>query len=151
MQSMKRRKEATGRNEAASSGGGRPLVVLVIDDDENVLASIRRQCDPSTIELVEAHNGVEGYRLALERMPDVVVTDLMMPMGRGEEVVDAIVHNPRTRHVPVIVMTGLSEHETKARVRSLNVARVLSKPLAFDDLLDAIWDCAAVATRVSPH
>ena len=84
-------------------------------------------------------------------MPDVVVTDLMMPMGRGEEVVDAIVHNPRLRHVPVIVMTGLSEHETKARVRSLNVARLLSKPLAIDELLEAIWDCADATTRASTH
>ncbi|MBI2825497.1 MAG: response regulator [Planctomycetia bacterium] len=131
---------AAGIIGQSQSTDGRPLTVLLIDDDASLCSGIRRKCHASGVKLLEAYNGSHGYRLAVEWMPDVVVTDLRMPMGQGEDVVDGLNHNPDLADIPVIVITGLTDRETHHKVQQLGVARILTKPFAAEDLIRAIHE-----------
>lgn len=119
---------------------GRPPTVLVIDDDPLECKSIRRLCRPSGIETFEAHGGAEGYWLAEATLPDVVVTDLLMPLVQGEEVVRALKESLLIRSIPVIIITGVSDEARVARARWSGASRVFEKPFEGAELLNTIID-----------
>jgi len=121
--------------------------VLIIDDDENLCTCFRRICGSSGMEVHEAHSGADGFLLAIEHVPDVVVTDLVMPLGMGDEVVDALKHCEITRAIPVIVITGLRDEDLIERMHSFGVREVFYKPFRFDELLQAVLSAARGARR----
>ena len=67
-------------------------------------------------------------------MPDVVVTDQMMPVMTGAELLAALKKHPRLQHVPVILMTSAP----LAATRQLSWDDFISKPFAFSELLQAV-------------
>lgn len=81
--------------------------VLVIEDNEDSARLIRRILQAgSGYEVVVATNGREGLEMAMERKPDLIITDLMMPEMDGFQVVERLKANAELRNVPVIVLTA---------------------------------------------
>jgi DNA-binding response OmpR family regulator len=123
-----------------------PPRALVVDDDRLLCDALRRHSGEHGIEIIVAHNIAEGFRTIYQLSPCVLVIDLAMPGGGGEDLIEALTCNPNTKRVPVIVMTGLSQDEATARIQSLPVAHVLYKPVGYLELLDAIMDVAGLTT-----
>src|SRR5262249_6462717 len=73
-----------------------------------------------------ASDGEEGLRIATERVPDVVVLDMMLPKMSGPQLLQALKSNPATARVPVIVMTSLPQSNEK-RLKSEGAAAYLEK------------------------
>lgn len=85
-------------------------VMLVIDDDPSMrryVTSIFRD----TMTIHEAANGEEGTRLALEHIPDIIISDIKMQGVSGIELCRAVKSNPATAHIPVILLTGTLSSE----------------------------------------
>lgn len=112
--------------------------LLTIDDDPNVSQAIRRRFSQYRVTLLQAQHGTHGLWLATTRRPDVIITDLRMPQGRGQDVVAYLVRHPHTRQIPIIVLTGVFDDELRRRMLDLGVAAYLTKPVSFEDLCEAV-------------
>jgi DNA-binding response OmpR family regulator len=95
-------------------GNGKPLV-LVADDDHDILTLVSFRLERAGYDVVGARDGEEALRLALERVPDLAVLDVMMPKLDGYEVTTRLRQNRATRRMPVILLT--------ARVQEADIAR----------------------------
>jgi response regulator RpfG family c-di-GMP phosphodiesterase len=116
----------------------RQPTILTIDDDPNVSQALKRRFSAYRVTLLQAHHGTHGIWLATTREPDVIITDLRMPQGRGQDVVAYLIRRPHTRRIPIIVLTGVFDQELKRRMLHLGVAAYLTKPASFEDLREAV-------------
>ena len=107
------------------------LKILVIDDEEEVLDSVSLVLESVGHQVVKARNGEEGIRIFDEFSFDVVITDLLMPICNGDQVVRHIRKNGGT--IPVIGITGTPEN---ADLSYFNI--VLKKPFSFKTLIEYI-------------
>ena len=87
----------------------------------------------------QAHNGLQALERALDLLPDVVVTDLNIPGIDGFELTRRLKHDPRTREIPVIAVTGYAAFAADPeRAHRAGCDVVLPKPCSPDDLESAI-------------
>ncbi|ACC74256.1 response regulator [Paraburkholderia phymatum] len=125
--------------------------VLLADDDANVRDALRTVLEGAGYDVTIAQDGLDGLRLAPESCPQVIVTDVMMPLMSGPEMVRRIRAMPGFQQIPVIVMSALATDPEVA------VAAMLRKPFAPETLLALLdnLDDAGVATgkraRDAPH
>ena len=112
-----------------------PPTVLCIDDDPEISRVIQLRLSNFEVQVERAFFGMQGQWLAVTEKPDVIITDLRMPQGEGEDVLECLKRNTDTAHIPVIVLTGQPGEHLPGRLRSLGAAGFLRKPLHFDDLL----------------
>ncbi len=110
-----------------------PLVLLV-EDNAELRAFIRQSIGPQW-QVVEAPDGEEGLRLALELLPDLVISDIMMPGKDGYELCRALKTNELTAHVPVILLTARSAVESKLKGLRTGADDYLTKPFHTEELL----------------
>jgi len=111
----------------------RPLVLLV-EDNHDVMTYIEL-CLEDEYDLVKAHNGIEGLRLAIETIPDVIVTDLMMPLMDGIRLTSELREDKRTSHIPIIMLTAKSDQRSKIKAISTGAEVYISKPFDQEELL----------------
>ncbi len=131
--------------------GARGRTVLVVEDTPEVtrlVHTVLRQ----HFRVFTAPNGVRGLELALKHMPDVVVTDLMMPEMDGFELTRRLRHDPRTKHVPVLMLSARGELTDRLEGMDSGVTEHMSKPFNTRELLATVQKLAqasdAAAERV---
>jgi putative nucleotidyltransferase with HDIG domain len=110
----------------------RPLV-LVVDDNFEMREFLSRQLDPE-FRCQPAEGAEAALKLASREVPDVVVTDLMMPGRSGTELLHDLRSDPLTRRVPVIFVTAKSDVETKVRNLDEGADDYISKPFSVMEL-----------------
>jgi len=108
--------------------------VLIVEDEPDLVTLLSDQVGMLGHEVAVARDGVEGVQRALERRPDVVVTDVVMPNMDGPEMLLELRRRPETHDVPVIALTALTDARTRARMASLGVIGFLAKPYSLRDL-----------------
>ena len=118
--------------------GSRQPSILVIDDDPDVSQALARYFSRYDAVVLQAHHGAHGIWLATTERPDVIITDLRMPQGQGQDVVEYLKRRPDTRHIPIIVLTGLYHDGLERRMRKLGVDEYFTKPVRFEDLCCAL-------------
>ncbi|HEY8727277.1 MAG TPA: response regulator [Gaiellaceae bacterium] len=100
--------------------------VLLVDDD----AAIRTLCSLNLralgIDVIEAEDGAQGLELARRERPDLVLLDVSMPGLDGFEVGALVRRHRKTRHIPLMFLSG--EAENDARARELGAIACLAKP-----------------------
>jgi CheY-like chemotaxis protein len=117
--------------------------VLVIDDEPDVRWLLRMTLERRGHEVLLAEDGLRGVAMAQRQHPDAIVLDLMMPVMDGYEVLDALVKDGRTSHVPVVVLTAKALPEEEERCAQAGARGFLVKPLDPADLvaeLDAVLE-----------
>ncbi len=83
--------------------------VLVIDDDETAIAFVRAALEPDRFEVIGASNGLVGLSQAREVIPDLIILDVYMPGEAGYYTLRDLKNDPKTRRIPVILLTGVSQ------------------------------------------
>src|SRR6059036_2620353 len=104
--------------------------VLVIDDDEQIRRLIVRLLRPLGIALEEAASAEEGFEKLRGAPPDLVLLDMQLPGRSGHEVLAEIRSDPRTRLVPVVMITGAGTHELKLKAIEAGVTDFIAKPFS---------------------
>ena len=86
--------------------------ILVVDDTRDILQVVARRLESWGYEALTADSGEEGLRIAQERLPDLVLLDIMMPKMKGRDVCARLKADPKTQKIPVIFLTalGLADH-----------------------------------------
>jgi CheY-like chemotaxis protein len=113
-------------------------VVLCIDDDPQVSDVIRDRLDIYDVKLLSAYDGMQGFWLAVTHKPDVIITDLRMPMGDGATIIESLKRNAKTASIPIIVLTAKYESGIRRHMEKIGAASFLSKPIFFNDLLEEL-------------
>lgn len=101
--------------------------ILIVDDDKLIRESLGAMLRGAGHEVVEASNGEEGAQIALDKHPDLVVTDVRMPVKDGLAMVDDIRADAWGRTVPVIILTNDEATETLNHALQDGVTVYLSK------------------------
>lgn len=89
-------------------------IMLIVEDNQDVRQFISGHFN-TNYKIIEARNGEEGWNLALETIPDIIISDVLMPNVDGYELCKRIKNDERTSHIPFILLTALhsKEHEIK--------------------------------------
>ncbi|MCB9070358.1 MAG: response regulator [Calditrichae bacterium] len=87
-------------------------LVLIVEDNADLRYYLRSQLSDN-YRIAEAENGKKGVALAQEYMPDLVISDVMMPETDGFELCHQLKTDERTCHIPVILLTALASPENK--------------------------------------
>lgn len=109
------------------------LDILVVDDEEFILEILRDKLKQFhlPIKLHLAGNALDAKRVLEDgsMVPGLVLVDLLMPLLNGLELVRMLKGNPRTAHVPVVVITGSYDPEIIEKARRAGAREILHKPL----------------------
>ena len=111
--------------------------LLIVEDNEKLLATMVTLLEDH-FEIVTATNGRDGIDRAKLDVPDIIISDIMMPEASGYELVDELKQNRSTRHIPVILLTALGEDERKIEGFNFGADDYIVKPFKFDILLSRI-------------
>jgi DNA-binding response OmpR family regulator len=114
-------------------------IIMVVDDDELATKAVTQLLGRHGYEMLSASSGAECLRkLAEGTVPDVLVLDVMMPEINGLEVCRTLRSDGRFSDVPVILLTGCDDFETRAAGMKLGVSEFLCKPFAHHELIERI-------------
>ncbi len=107
--------------------------LLVVEDNEEFRAFMKEELDDN-YEVECAADGVQGENIAREHNPDIIVSDIMMPLKDGIELCRSIKTDIATSHIPVILLTARTSDETHLRGFSAGADAYISKPFNMDIL-----------------
>ncbi|MCP4118088.1 MAG: response regulator [Desulfobacteraceae bacterium] len=108
-------------------GGPSPYSIVVADDNESELREMARAIELEGMRPIVAGDGRICMELLKESVPDVLVLDLIMPEKNGFEVLDKVRSNPKTRELPVIVVTAKDLTREEKKKLSGNASSILAK------------------------
>ena len=108
--------------------------VLVVDDNPNTMTLMRALLSARGYEVIAVPDAAQAEAEILNRVPDLVLSDVVMPGKSGYELCRELKENPATRLVPFVLMTGLSEREDRVRGIEAGADDFLSKPIFPEEL-----------------
>jgi adenylate cyclase len=121
------------RSSSAPALGCRGLV-LVVDDDEANRMLLRDPLEAHGYEIIEAENGEQALQKVGQRPPDVILLDVMMPHMDGFEVCQRLKKDARTAHIPILIVTALSERMERMMGIAAGASDFLTKPVDLQEL-----------------
>lgn len=104
-------------------------VILVVDDDPEIIGYIKDSLSDSYT-IISARNGKEGYDLASEEIPDIIISDIMMPIMDGIEMCRIIKQDVRTSHIPVVLLTAKGSLQDQKVGYDVGADSYLTKPFS---------------------
>lgn len=117
----------------ADAPSDRQPLVLIVEDNGDVAQYMSLQLR-QRYRLLVASNGEEGLKAAVEHVPDLIITDLMMPVMDGYELCRRVRQNEVISHIPVIMVTAKTSEADKLRSLQAGVDAYLAKPFSADEL-----------------
>src|SRR5687767_5586201 len=128
---------ATGSRRVLAESDRAPLVLLV-DDHEDARVMYEEGLEHARLRVAHATDGDHALLKIMSLLPDVVVMDLAMPIVDGWEATARIKTHPKTKHIPVIVLTGQVTESALTRAVEAGADAVLTKPCTPDALVAVI-------------
>lgn len=111
--------------------------ILLVEDNHDFRTYLRQSLAPH-FTILEAAQGMEGWKKVLGAHPDLVVSDISMPLLSGIELCKKIKQDPRTRHIPVILLTALEGQATELAALETGPNDYITKPFNYDILFSRI-------------
>lgn len=108
--------------------------VLLVEDNKEFRTFLKEQLE-DFYQIVEAADGEEGERCAIDENPDLIISDIMMPKVDGIELCRRIKTNMQTSHIPVILLTARTADDIKINSYEVGADSYMSKPFNFDMLM----------------
>ncbi len=108
-------------------------IILIIEDNSDMRAYIRETMAGS-YQVLEASNGEEGFTKAIEHVPDLIITDAMMPKVDGYAMTRMLRKDPATSHIPIIMLTAKAAETDKFEGLETGVDVFLTKPFSSQEL-----------------
>jgi DNA-binding response OmpR family regulator len=121
-----------------------PASILIADDDPNILRALSFLMQREGHDVRTATDGREALAAVAEKLPDVLLLDLMMPHGNGYEVCQALRSSPTYKDVRIVMLTARGGEADQSQGLSAGADAYVTKPFATGDVVDCV---AAVLAR----
>lgn len=115
------------------AGNNNPLL-LIVEDNYDVVSFVTTILEKE-YDLMVASDGREGLRKAIEFVPDIILSDIMMPGIDGLEMLEKIKKDVRTSHIPVVILTAKADIESRVTGIETGADAYLAKPFIKEELL----------------
>ncbi|MEZ4959028.1 MAG: two-component regulator propeller domain-containing protein [Saprospiraceae bacterium] len=132
-----------------AGGSGQPQILL-IEDNHDVVKYLSAFLE-GNYHLSTAANGQEGIDKAIETIPDLIVSDIMMPLKDGFEVCQTLKNDDRTSHIPIILLTAKADAESRLQGLDCGADAYLSKPFDKKELLVRIRKLLELRQKLQEH
>ncbi len=113
------------------------LVLLLIEDNKDMHEYIRSVFENDYV-ILQSYNGDEGIHMAKERIPDLIISDVMMPEKDGYQVCDELKHDMLTSHIPIILLTAKTALNSRIEAYRKKADAYLSKPFNPEELKERV-------------
>jgi predicted signal transduction protein with EAL and GGDEF domain len=120
------------------AGQAGTTTILVAEDDGSIRAVLNATLRSAGYRVLEADNGPDAFILAHEHLPDLILSDVLMPGGNGQDLLAALRADPRTADLPFVFLTGLDERESIRAGMNLGADDYLTKPFRPTELLSLV-------------
>lgn len=128
---------------------GQPQV-LVVEDNPDVRLFIK-DCLEKNYNVILAHDGEQGLETARKSIPDLIISDVMMPRMNGFELCQALKTDTRTSHIPVVMLTARAEKQDKIGGLETGADDYLVKPFDAGELLIRVANLIAQRQKLQAH
>lgn len=120
------------RDEELKGDEGQPLM-LIVDDHQEIRSFVKTQFE-GDFKVIEAGNGQVGLEMAISELPDIIISDLMMPVLDGIEMCQKLKTDHRTNHIPIVMLTALATVESRIEGLQTGADDYLNKPFNPNEL-----------------
>ncbi|MEM1336269.1 MAG: tetratricopeptide repeat protein [Bacteroidota bacterium] len=110
------------------------LPIVLLAEDSNDLRNYMRVQLNELYTVKEAKQGREAWEVAVTELPDLIITDLMMPEMDGEALLEKLRNDSKTQHIPVIMLTAKTEQQSKLNTIGKGADHFLTKPFDVEEL-----------------
>lgn len=108
--------------------------ILIVDDDIAINELVKINLELSGYKVIQAPDGIKGFALAKQELPNAIILDVMMPEVDGYTVAQRIRQNPTTKNIPILMLTALSQLNDKVKGFDIGVDDYLVKPFEMEEL-----------------
>ncbi|MEO0470300.1 MAG: tetratricopeptide repeat protein [Bacteroidota bacterium] len=119
---------------AIAESGDEKTRILVVEDNADIRSYVRDQLQGFGYQVLEAENGEVGLAMAKEHLPDLVISDVMMPKVDGYGVAKGMRKDERTSHIPLIMLTSKASDESRIKGFEHGIDEYLLKPFNAKEL-----------------
>lgn len=123
-------------------------LILVVDDETHILYVMGVKLRDAGYRVLTANDGKEGLALAMERMPDLVITDYQMPYMTGVELCRKLKEHAPTSAIPALMLTARGFSIPKNDIQT-NIVAVIAKPFSPRDVLTWVQKLTNFGTNPS--
>ncbi len=124
----------------------RPLL-LVVEDNPDVRYFIA-ECVKDEYRVLTAKDGAAGIEKAIERIPDIIVSDVMMPEKDGFELCETLRNDERSSHIPIVLLTARADFESRIAGLKRGADDYLAKPFEPEELLVRLENLVKLRRRL---
>ncbi|OCL86875.1 Response regulator MprA [Aliarcobacter thereius] len=115
------------------------LTILYAEDEEGIRKNIADSLSYYVKEVIEASNGEEAFKLYEIKKPDIILSDIHMPILNGIDFVKKVRQN--NRNIPIIMITAFTDKKYLLEAVELHMEKYIVKPIELDELLDSLEKC----------
>ena len=116
-----------------------PRRVVCIEDEADMIELIQLILARENVEFHGFRRGVEGLKAVEREQPDLVLLDLMMPDLDGWSIHDQLKSNPKTQHIPILIVTARGYQDPRlVNMHAAHAENLVTKPFGPKDLIDAV-------------
>ncbi len=137
----------TNSPSAASAVNDDAPTCLIVEDNDDVRLYLRAALEKN-YRILEAVNGQEGIDNAIELVPDLIVSDVMMPVKDGFALCDALKMDERTSHIPIVLLTAKADFQSKLDGLQRGADAYLPKPFNEEELLVRLEQLLALRKKL---
>ncbi|WP_373512421.1 ATP-binding protein [Persicitalea sp.] len=132
-----------------ASTGDMPTLLLVEDNDD--VAAYIYSCVGTAYQVTRAENGQEGIDVALVETPDLILSDVMMPLKDGYALCDTLKQDERTSHIPIVLLTARAALNDRLTGLRYGADAYLVKPFQREELLVVLANLLQARQKLQRH
>lgn len=112
--------------------------ILIVEDDKDILEFNTMHLEQNNFKVLKAKNGKEAIELLEKTLPDLIISDMMMPELDGIGLLKAVKNNTQSNHIPVIILSAKASAEARLEALKLGAQGYLAKPFLPEELLSVV-------------
>ena len=109
--------------------------ILIVDDEEGLLVILRQALEERGYEVATAANAIDAGIEISGNLPSLILMDIKMPGIDGFQACEALKKNPKTKNVPIIVISALSDESDIRKAKKIGIADYFVKPIDIEKLI----------------
>jgi len=117
-------------------------IILIVDDNTDFLVNLQMTLEFNDYQVFSAESGIEAIKILreLDQLPNLIISDIMMPEMNGYEFFSTISKNPQWKNIPFLFLTAYSPIEDDTRSNKIIDDDIMIKPYKEDELLQLITE-----------